>query len=134
MRAVPFDRIVTANPIDRTANTVVSRGTRYEPEPRNKDEMFWSECPELVDIPADQRTNPEFVDLVGWKVGAFRVIGYMGGGKWACMCVCGRYVRRRAGSITKPKQCNDGLPMCPVCENTRRVRSGFKSLLGKKAE
>ena len=126
-----WDRVVDSSPIDRTASTVTSSGTHYEPEPTNPCIRWFNECPSFVDHP----TAPSFVDLTGRSLGYMTVMGYAGklnnnkNGMWVCRCVCGRYEYRKSHVIRNPKP-TDELNRCSVCNNTLRVRDhGKKSYL-----
>ena len=130
-----FKQIAVAEPVDRTARTVVSRGSHYEPQRTALRNNWFSECPEIVPLPADQ---PQFVDMSGVVYRGMKVVGYAGtstgggGAVWACSCPCGRYMRIRAARLRSFMRRNQDDLLCDVCDNLRAMRDhGKPSRFGK---
>lgn len=109
-----------STPIDRTARSVVSRGSHYEPEcPESKGTWFTEQPP----IRQKPRNQPQFVDLTGMRFGTVRVLGYSGtkkgnGSQWVCVCACGRYTIQNGKSIRSV----GSSPACSVCQKIRDRR------------
>lgn len=124
-----YSRVATANPIDRTASTVMSPGTHYEP---TVDRTF-SEMPPILPFNVGLKANPEFEDLTGRKLGYMQVMGYGGkpvnrakGSLWVCRCVCGRFEMRSTRAI-KAQRAGQSPNCCEICNNTMRIRDFGKT-------
>lgn len=116
--SVPFDRIFSSTPLNKTAGSVTSKGEAYEP---NLKEMqpFWDAPPPTIKPPEGTH------DFTGVTFGRLTVLGYMhrraaGNGQqvWAVRCVCGTYEARRAKAI----RAADPEAMCQFCRHTHNLR------------
>lgn len=83
-------------PVNRTAANVVARGESFEYRQLPTEICSATPLP-LKDVPADS------TDLTGIKFGRLTVLGFSAdlNGRWACKCLCGNYVMRRALTIKK---------------------------------
>jgi hypothetical protein len=77
-------KVITSNPIDRTAATVTKTGQHFEPA-NAANVKHWEVCPPLKQLPPN---------LTGRKFGkGMIVMGLLAdaNGKWVVRCLCGHF-------------------------------------------
>lgn len=123
-----WDAVLASTPLNGTAGRVTSKGVHFEPRTAIPNEVTWDAPPPLARITPTMSRNASFVDLTGRSVGRLTVLGLTTdghkearGGVWACRCVCGKYVGRRAKSLkaTEDHMCND----CRLTATLRKAGS-----------
>jgi hypothetical protein len=129
MKTLDLSRVITSQPINRTANAVTKSGTHYEPVTKPTSEQWFADMPPVVPISRTQLDNPGWVNLTGVRYENVTAIGPAGDGRWVCRCVCGRYVYRKTRTLKLQPKSSCGPNCCPVCENARRVREGQASFM-----
>ncbi len=126
-----FDKVAPLSPANKTAALVTSKGETFEFTPLDTHVHSGNPLP-LRAISAQERANPEFLDLTGKQIGRFTVQGVadiVSGSKtnWSVRCRCGTYETRKAKFL---KACLAGNnpgneePMCDWCGKTRKLQLG----------
>jgi hypothetical protein len=116
---VPFDRIFSSAPLNKTAGSVTSKGQAYTPDfvsPR----AHWDAPPPCMPVPRSA------LNITGFTCGRLTVIGLIGRGgtgartaSWLVRCVCGTYEARTSKAIRNPANAHD---RCQFCGHTRRLQ------------
>lgn len=107
-------KVITSNPIDRTAAKVTGPGIHYEP-PKKNNGLHWDAPPPTIPIPKHVRKNPQVVDCIGKKFGRFTVVGlYTESPLWLVRCNCGHYETRKQRAILNP---GNGSDCCDYCRH-----------------
>lgn len=100
-------------PVDKLARRVTLGGIRYVPH--KTIENAHSPTP-LAIRPANfrEKSNPNFVDLTGRKVGTMKVLGISADHKktWVVRCVCGKYETRSSKAIMNINNTGDCCQWC----------------------
>lgn len=136
MSETPFHRILTSDPVDRTAARVMRPGIHWEPKLNPGCIEHWKDRPPTLPAPRP--------DLTGTTFGRFTIVGYLGrkGNKtnkarWLARCACGAYEARRARTIRE----TCGEDMCIACRAVGALRTGraktettFESIMAAKRE
>jgi hypothetical protein len=112
-----WDAILASSPLNATAGAVTGKGVHFEPTEMTE-ETTWDAPPPLIAIPKERRELPTFVDLTGKRIGRLTVLGMVETGRWACRCVCGRYIARKGRGILK----QGDEAMCNACNYTTHLR------------
>ena len=115
-----FDKILSLNPVDKNAASVLRPGDHFSTV--RKSYQFHSTTPiKCLPLPRE----PTFIDRTGQKKGRMTAVGYLGGGLWLARCVCGRYESRRNSAFRSEKNIND---KCEECDVTEYLREGDAAL------
>jgi hypothetical protein len=116
---VPFDRIFSSTPLNKTAGSVTSKGQAYTPDVK-PGRPYWDAPPPCNPI------LPNALNLVGQTCGRLTVVGLRGKGgtgarqaSWLVRCVCGTYETRTAKAMRNPANAHD---RCEFCGHTQRLQ------------
>jgi hypothetical protein len=111
-----LQKVITSEPIDRTAAMVTSRGVRYE-SPKKIIQRHWEIPPSTIPVGPSER------DFTGLRCGRFVVVGKLsvqkdsrgGTSLWLVRCDCSHYETRRSKSLRNPRNKGD------CCERCRQL-------------
>ena len=105
-------RIASAEPINRLAAIVTSKGTQFKPTSKPSNYDVRDVQPVLK--PWAETTGE---DLTGRKFGRFAVVGYSAEkpARWVVRCQCGLYEFRTSKSVKNP---NNDTDRCQDCRAT----------------
>lgn len=121
-----FDFLASSKPVNKTAARILTSGTHYDYQVKNK--TWHSENP-LSILSAQEisvcKLSPLFVDFTGHKHGYFTVIGLCKdfNNRWLARCSCGDYEIRSTKAIKNHINNNKySKDRCSRCEDLKRLR------------
>lgn len=116
-----LDKVITSDPVDRTAAIVTSKGVQYD-NPKRIVQRHWETAPAILQVERGEH------DLRGLTFGRFTVVGKFqrkSGGKpalWLVRCACSHYETRRAKAINNPSNKGDCCDRCRQLLYAKRDR------------
>jgi hypothetical protein len=107
-----LDRVITSDPIDRTAAMVTRKGVSYDPAKRIT-QRHWDCPPQMKPVPHGCENR------IGTRFGRMEVVGYFcrskkKGSIWVVRCACGKYETRTTKSIVNK---NNDTDCCQICRH-----------------